>query len=105
MILVTARGASAQTCSAGGYEPEARFVAGPGAASVAIGDYNGDGDRDLAVAGSSGVSILLGNGAGGFSAGASVTAGSSPAAVVAADFDGNGTIDLAVANQGSNDVS
>ncbi|TAJ99361.1 VCBS repeat-containing protein, partial [bacterium] len=40
------------------------FVAGVGPVSVAVGDFNGDGRQDLAVANanSNNVSVLLGNG-------------------------------------------
>ena len=45
--------------------------------SVAVGDFNGDGKQDLAVAncGSNNVSILLGDGAGSFSAATNFGAG------------------------------
>jgi hypothetical protein len=46
------------------------FATGNGPSSVAIGDVNGDGKPDLAVANASSntISVLLGNGAGGFGA-------------------------------------
>jgi hypothetical protein len=66
-----------------------------------IGDFNGDGKLDLAVAEQFGtisqVEILLGNGNGTFSAGAIYSVGSSPTSVAVADFRGNGKLDLAVA--------
>jgi hypothetical protein len=44
------------------------FAAGDGPNSVAVGDFNGDGKQDLAVANSSdNVNVLLGDGLGGFS--------------------------------------
>jgi hypothetical protein len=61
--------------------------------SIAVGDFNGDGNADLAIAnqGSHSVSILLGNGTGGFSAPVTFgTGGTSPTAVAVGDFDGDG---------------
>src|SRR5206468_1983710 len=64
---------------------------------------------DLAVAnaGSSNVTILLGNGMGGFAqpAGSPVGAGSGSRSVVVGDFNLDGKPDLAVANINSNNVT
>ncbi len=75
--------------------------------SVAVGDFNGDGKQDLAVANdsSSDVSILLGNGAGSFSAATNFAVGDDPNTVVVGDFNGDGKQDLALANYLSNNVS
>jgi hypothetical protein len=65
---------------------------------VAVGDFNGDGRRDLAVTGLGGVSILLGDGTGAFAAPVFYATGDGFAAQVAVgDFDGDGKADLAVA--------
>jgi hypothetical protein len=81
---------------------------------VALGDFNGDGIPDLAVANfgdrgnngqGGGVSILLGKGDGTFDAAVNYTAGLAPGAVTAADVNGDGILDLAVTNLNSNDVS
>ena len=77
---------------------------GNGPESVAVGDFNGDGIPDLAVAnnndGNAGtVTILLGNGDGTFTAAAvSPATGNGPDFVAVADFNGGGVSDLAVAN-------
>ena len=70
---------------------------------MAIGDLNGDGHPDLAVAniGSSTVSVLLGIGGGGFSLRAEFPAGSNPNSVAIGDLNGDGHPDLAVANLNS----
>ena len=76
-------------------------------ASVAIGDFNGDGKQDLAIANanSNTVSIRLWDGVGGFSGSTEVSVGSGPISVAIGDFNGDGKQDLAVANQNSNTVS
>jgi len=75
--------------------------------SVTAGDFNGDGNLDLAVInlGSYNVSVLLGNGDGTFRAAANYDVGFFPHSVTSGDFNGDGKPDLAVANQGSNNVS
>jgi len=75
--------------------------------SVAIGDFNGDGKLDLAVANiSSGtVSILLGDGTGNFTLASSPATGRAPISVAMGDFNGDGKLDLAVANAGDSTVS
>ncbi|MEO8035406.1 MAG: IPTL-CTERM sorting domain-containing protein, partial [Acidobacteriota bacterium] len=80
---------------------------GTNPASVVIGDFNGDGRSDLAVAnyGSNNVSILLGSGSGTFGAATNFTVGSTPYSVAIGDFNGDGRSDLAVANYNSNSVS
>ena len=70
--------------------------------SVAVGDFNGDGKADLAVA-NNGVStlpvtILLGNGDGTFTpAAASTSTPTFPRGIAVGDFDGDGIPDLVVA--------
>ena len=75
--------------------------------SVAVGDFNGDGNADLAVAnvGSNSVSVLLGSGDGSFGAATNFAAGTLPISVAVGDFNGDGTLDLAVANNGAPVVS
>src|SRR5262249_3989943 len=66
--------------------------------SVAVGDLNGDGVPDLAVANSSSnnVSILLGKGDGTFAASKSVSVRGQPTSVAAGDLNGDGFEDFGV---------
>jgi Big-like domain-containing protein/VCBS repeat protein len=76
--------------------------------ALVVGDFNGDGKQDLAVANSSdnSVTILLGNGDGTFSAAAvSPVTGNQPISIAVGDFNGDGKQDLAVANNGDNSVT
>src|SRR5439155_11609832 len=85
--------------------------------SVAMGDFNGDGKLDLAVANypswdnsklgfTNGiVSVLLGKGDGSFRAAVNYSAGITPFSIAVSDFNGDGKPDLAVANFISGDVS
>lgn len=68
--------------------------------SVAVADFNGDGNADLATAnaGSNSISVLLGNGHGGFVLAASPAAGQDPVYAAVADFNGDGVPDLAAAD-------
>ena len=77
-----------------------------GARGLAAGDWDDDGDSDLAVANfsNSRVAILKNNGSGGFGASSSVGSQSGASALVALDFDGDGDLDLAVANRGGSTV-
>ena len=75
--------------------------AGSNPTSAAVGDFNGDGKLDLAVAnaGSKNVSVLLGNGDGTFKAPVNFGA-PGPQSVAVGDFNGDGKLDLAVTNAG-----
>ena len=73
---------------------------------IAVGDFNEDGNVDLAVGGSADViNILLGRGDGTFIAGANPAVGSGSFSMAVADFNGDGHADLAQANESSNDVT
>ena len=65
---------------AGSFSAATNFGAGTFPVSVAVGDFNGDGKQDLAVANSDSdnVSILLGDGAGNFGAPTNFGVGTDP---------------------------
>jgi Ca2+-binding RTX toxin-like protein len=84
--------------------------------SVAVGDFNGDSDRDLAIAnrGSNNVSVLLGQGSVGstpgprsgiFGPASFLTATNYPVGVEPSSIAVYNTYDLMVANRGSNSVT
>ncbi|HEY6292802.1 MAG TPA: choice-of-anchor D domain-containing protein [Terriglobia bacterium] len=77
---------------------------------IVAGDFNGDGNLDVAVVNStdSTVSVFLGNGLGNFSPGVTYSVGSTettPVAIATADVNADGKLDLVTANQGSNNIS
>ena len=83
------------------------YPVGTSPAAIAVGDFNGDGKIDIAVAntGSSDVSILLGNGDGTFRPAVNFSAGNNPQEIAVGDFNGDGKLDLAVFQPGSNGVA
>ena len=91
----------------GGFGVASSFAAGNAPRSVAIDDFNGDGQADLAVANASSdnVSVLLGDGQGGLGIASNYTAGNAPVIVLVADFNADSNPDLAVSNGLSDDVS
>jgi hypothetical protein len=93
--------------SAVSFSSPVSYSAGGFPAAVAVGDFNGDGKPDLAVANnqSNNVSVLLGNGDGTFQTAQNFAAGGVPVAVAVGDFNGDGKLDVAVANPLSNSVS
>src|SRR5439155_697618 len=95
--------ASAQTVSFTASE----ITVGANPGSIAVGDFNGDGNQDLAVANpnASSVSVLLGNGDGTFPAAQRLDAGTGPFSIAVGDFNRDRVPDLAVAHQDSNSVS
>jgi hypothetical protein len=91
----------------GGFGAPTSYATGTKSYFVAVGDWNADGNPDLAVANfsSDDVSLLLGGGTGRFGATANVRVGSAPTSIAVSDFSGDGRPDLAVTNFGSDDVS
>ena len=92
------------------FNPNQDFTTGDTPASVSIGDIDGDGKSDLAVANYLGntVSVFRNTSVPGtvsFAAKVDFTTSINPYSVSIGDIDGDGKPDLAVANAGSNSVS
>ena len=80
---------------------------GGGNLRVAVGDFNNDGNQDLAATNSTSgtVSVRLGNGSGGFSGSTEVGVGSGPQGITVGDFNNDGNQDIATANSATNTLS
>ena len=91
----------------GAFTKSGTFATGTNPRSIAVGDFNGDGRPDLAVANYSDgtVSVLLANGVGKFAPRVNYVTGTSPHGLATGDLNGDGKVDLVVANAGSNTVS
>jgi hypothetical protein len=91
------------------FSPPVNYPVGPIGAgvadSVAVGDFNGDGKPDLAVASGVRISVLLGDGQGAFPTLQTISVGSTVGSVAVGDFNGDGKPDLAVAIIGNNNVT
>ncbi len=103
-----AKSAHAQTCGPGEiFVPDVVYATPDGPNFVAIGDLNGDGDNDLAVANrdADSVSVLLNNGDGSYAPAVTYAAGDYSASVAIGDLDGDGDNDLVVGNRDSDNAS
>lgn len=90
----------------GTFLPQTLFDTGIAPAEVALGDFNNDGNADIAITNTSDntLSVLLGNGDGAFQTQVLYPVGQGPIGVVAGDINADGTPDLIVANDGDGEV-
>jgi FG-GAP-like repeat/FG-GAP repeat len=102
-LLALSAPASAQIA----FQAQLAMATGPTPSAIAVGDFNRDGNPDLAVTmeGNNRVYIYNGNGTGTFSFAISYAVGSQPVAIMAIDLDHDGKLDLAVANRQDATVS
>lgn len=86
--------------------PGSPIAVAQGAETVAIGDVNNDSKPDLAVTGSSGITVLIGQGDGQFRLLPASPHGlpGSPSEMALGDIDGDGNLDLALALHDSYDI-
>src|SRR5262249_39581694 len=83
-----------------------RFNLLVGGLGAALGDLNGDGVADLALALSNGTAgVLLGNGDGTFQPLRTYRVGSAPSAIAVTDVNADGLLDLVTADSGAAGVS
>ena len=78
------------------------FTVGSGSASVAVGDFDSDGNLDLVTANASSdnVSVLLNDGTGSFGSATNFDVGTFPTSVAVGDFNEDGNLDLVTSNLG-----
>ena len=90
------------------FEPAARFQAGTSPTAIAIGDIDGDGFGDVAVAnmGGNNVTVLFGSRTGVRpGTGASIAVGQGPLGIALGDLNGDRKADIVTTNSESGDIS
>ena len=105
LLCCTAELASAQTPFQLG--TRRTFAVGTTANALAVGDFNRDGNSDIAVAlfAVDSVAVRLGDGKGNFGAPARYPAGVGPYALAAGDLNGDGIPELVIANLNAGKVT
>lgn len=100
------------SCPDASFAPQLALPAGGAVEGIAVADFNGDGNLDLAVSNftagggaPNSVAILLGNGRGAFGAPNRFEVGRGASRVLASDFNADGKVDLAVLNTNDGTVS
>ena len=87
--------------------PGSPISVGSAPVATAVGDFNGDGNLDLAVANfvDGTVTVLLGAGDGSFTTGGTYLVGADPFSIATADLNHDGKLDLVVGDFGQDTVS
>lgn len=82
----------------GTFAAPTKYPVGTTPTHAVVGDWNGDGKQDLAVAnaGSGNVSILLNSGSGAMMSGTPISVSTAPEYLLRGDWDGDGKADIAV---------
>ena len=88
----------------GTFGPPASYAVGGVPSSLAVGDFNGDQNKDLAVATAGNLSVLLGNGDGTFQAAQNFPVGNE-VWVTVGDFNRDGKTDVVMSDSAANIVS
>jgi hypothetical protein len=91
----------------GTFGPVKEYGAGVNPFSIALGDFNGDGNPDVVVTDETQlrVEVLLNDGQGGFYPAVAYPTGQNPFSVAVGDVNGDGALDLVVANMADGTVS
>src|SRR2546426_210861 len=107
LVLLPNARALADGCPAPSFAAPVMYDTGEDAYSLAVGDFNGDGKLDLAVAipGSENIVVLLGNGDGTFQPTVNFNAKGHPKSIAAGDLNADDRLDLVVVNGGSTNIS
>ncbi len=92
------------------FAPMINYSVGVNPKSIAMGDLNGDGKFDLAIANRNSATVSLlrnisSNGNISFAPKEDFVTGTNPNQVAIGDMDGNGSLDLVIANDGGNSLS
>lgn len=106
-VLLGIPTAANPNAGSGTFQPQTAFPTAAGPTSLALADYNVDGQLDIAVSasGDNAVSVLLNLGGGIFGPHFELPVGTDPVSIVTANFNNTGQPGVATANEGSNTIS
>ncbi|HCF61895.1 MAG TPA: hypothetical protein DFS52_28350, partial [Myxococcales bacterium] len=107
LLVADATGLSVLLGSPSSFAAAVSYPAGVDPSALVVGDFDRDGNLDVAVANEGGddATILLGDGQGAFASAGNVPADNGPSAIATGDFDADGILDLAIANRLSNNAT